>query len=141
MEEGDTSLIIGSGIIILGFLMFLRRDKMSPEQFTFTLGVLLLLFSVFYLERELTREHVFWLFAGLGVLLGLAAVYSSYTKLPYLDGAGYRAELERFQMYVTFAVLTILMAIFYYPGGEEEPAVQEKPRKKPKKKKGKKAKK
>jgi uncharacterized membrane protein YfhO len=109
---------------------------------TFIIGVAVVLFTVFYLEKELTREQIYWLFSGLGVLLGIAAVYISYTKLPVTDGAEYAAELKKFQYYITFAVVSVLMAIFYYPGREEGLLASEGPQvAKGKKKKGKKPKK
>jgi len=86
----------------------------------FIVGVAVVLFTVFYLEKELERRQIYWLYAGAGILFGITSVYISYTALPYLDGAAYREELRKFQYYVVFGVISILMAIFYYPGGEEE---------------------
>lgn len=68
-------------------------------------GILIILFTMYYLEKKMEREQIFWLFAGLGVVFGLVSVYTVARNLPTYD------------YYITFSVLFVLIAILYY--GEE----------------------
>lgn len=84
------------------------------------LGVGLLLFTTYYLEKKVPREKIFWGYAGVGVALGLASVYAVAKRLPsYAD-------------FITLAVIAILIAILYFEeveesvGEVEEKATEEK---------------
>lgn len=83
------------------------------------LGVGLLLFTTYYLEKQVPREKIFWGFAGAGVALGVFSVYAVAKRLPSYDN------------YITLAVISILIAILYFEdeheeGVEEEARVTEK---------------
>ena len=71
----------------------------------FGVGVALLIFAMYYLEKELSREEVFWLFSGLGVLFGIISVYTVAKNRP------------NFEYYIAMAVLFVLIAVLYF---EEE---------------------
>ncbi len=91
----------------------------------FVIGIAILLFTMYYLEREMEKEQIFWLYAGLGLVLGIISV---------------RAVAQRshnFDTYLTFAVLSILIAILYFDEDEEKAPPQKDKKtkkKKPKKK-------
>lgn len=97
-------------------------------RWAFIIGIAILLFTMYYLEREMEKKQIFWLYAGLGVVLGIISV---------------RAVAQRshnFDLYLTFTVLSILIAILYFDeGAKVAPPVKEKKgkrkEKKPKKKK------
>lgn len=81
-------------------------------------GVGLLLFTTYYLEKQVPREKIFWGFAGAGVALGVTSVYAVAKRLPNFD------------YIITFAVIAILIAILYFEEekeeAEEEEATEEK---------------
>lgn len=130
MEEDEKGLYIAGGIIGVGLLVYFTVwDKMIPHQRTFFLGVEILLFTVLYLEREITRDQIFWFYSGLAVFTGLTTVNAAVKDLP------------SFEYYITFAVLFVLMAALYYPGKEEIYTGEGPPKKKAKKKTKKKQKK
>lgn len=70
-------------------------------------GILIILFTMYYLEKQMEREQIFWLFAGLGVVFGLVSVYTVAKDLPTYD------------YYITFSVLFVLIAILYYETEKE----------------------
>lgn len=76
------------------------------------LGVGLLLFTTYYLEKRVPREKIFWGFAAAGVALGIASVYAVAKKLPSYGDL------------ITLAVIAVLIAILYFEDVEE--AVEEK---------------
>ena len=76
-------------------------------QQTFIAGTLIVLFTVLYLEKEITRDQIFWLYSGLAVMAGAITVNAVVKDLPNFD------------YYITFAVLFVLMAALYFPGKEE----------------------
>lgn len=71
----------------------------------FGIGVALIVFAMYFLEKELKREEVFWLFSGLGVLFGVISVYTVAGNKP------------NFEYYIAMAVLFVLIAVLYF---EEE---------------------
>jgi predicted tellurium resistance membrane protein TerC len=96
----------------------------------FVIGIAVLLFTMYYLEREMEKKQIFWLYAGLGVALGIISVRTVAT-----NG-------QNFDFYLTFTVLSILIAILYFDEGEEavppkKEKEEKKKKKKPKKKKSK----
>ncbi|MFQ6105460.1 MAG: hypothetical protein ACE5NL_00110 [Candidatus Hydrothermarchaeaceae archaeon] len=78
-------------------------------------GLGILIFTQYYLEKELTKEQIFWLFSGAGAALGAMAAYTVAKNMPSRD------------YYITFSVLCILLAILYY---KEEAGKEIKPKKK-----------
>ncbi len=98
-------------------------------QTAFIIGIAVLLFTMYYLEREMEKKQIFWLYAGLGVALGIISVRAVAQRSPNFD------------FYLTFTVLSVLIAILYFDEGDEEarpPAEGKKEKKKkPKKKKSK----
>jgi uncharacterized membrane protein YfcA len=95
----------------------------------FIVGIAVLLFTMYYLEKEMEKRQIFWLYAMLGLALGLISVRAVAKYQPNFD------------FYITFTVLFILIAILYFdePEEEAEPPEKEKKekKKKPKKKKSK----
>jgi peptidoglycan/LPS O-acetylase OafA/YrhL len=88
----------------------------------FIIGIAAVLFTLYYLEKEMEKRQIFWLYAGLGVALGITSVYMVAKQSPNFD------------YYLTFAVLSVLIAILYYDEPEEEAKLPDK-EKKPKKRK------
>lgn len=72
----------------------------------FGVGVALLIFAMYFLEREMKRAEIFWLFSGLGVLFGIISVYTVTKDKP------------NFEYYIAMAVLFVLVAVLYF---EDEP--------------------
>ncbi len=70
-------------------------------------GIVILLFTMYYLEKQMEREQIFWLFAGLGVIFGIISVYTVAKDMPTYD------------YYLTFSVLFVLIAILYYETEKE----------------------
>ena len=97
----------------------------------FIIGIAVLLFTMYYLEKEMEKRQIFWLYTGLGIALGLISLRAVATRAPNFD------------LYITFTVLSILIAILYFEEGEEEKPPektkknQTKKKKKPKKRKSK----
>ncbi len=90
---------------------------------TFIIGIAVLLFTLYFLEREMKKRQIFWLYASLGVVLGAISVYTV------------AKQQQNFDYYITFAVLFVLIAILYYDEEEEELPDKEEEEEKPKKKK------
>lgn len=88
----------------------------------FIISIAVVLFTMYYLEKEMEKRQIFWLYAGVGVALGAISVNAVAKDQPNFD------------VYITFAVLSILIAILYYDE-EEEVAKPPEKKKKPKKKK------
>jgi len=66
-------------------------------------GMVIILFTMYYLEKQMEREQIFWLFAGLGVIFGIISVYTV------------AKDILTYGYYITFSVLFVLIAILYYP--------------------------
>jgi predicted tellurium resistance membrane protein TerC len=97
-------------------------------KWAFIIGIAILLFTMYYLEREMEKKQIFWLYAGLGVVLSIVSVRTVVQ------------HAHNFDTYLTFAVLFILIAILYFDEGTEVAPPQkdkEIKKKKPKKKKSK----
>ena len=75
-------------------------------------GIVIFLFTMYYLEKQMEKEQIFWLFAGLGVIFGIVSVYTVAKDIPTYD------------YYITFSVLFVLIAILYH--GEPEEKVKQK---------------
>ncbi len=91
---------------------------------TFIIGIAALLFTMYYLEKEMEKRQIFWLYAGIGIAMGIISVRAVVKDLPNFD------------YYITFAVLSILIAILYHDEPEEEAEPPKKEKKKKKKRKG-----
>ncbi|MEE9564369.1 MAG: hypothetical protein V3V63_01530 [Candidatus Hydrothermarchaeaceae archaeon] len=91
---------------------------------TFIIGIAALLFTMYYLEKEMEKRQIFWLYAGIGIAMGIISVRTVVKDLPNFD------------YYITFAVLSILIAILYHDEPEEEAEPPKKEKKKKKKRKG-----
>lgn len=89
----------------------------------FIIGIAVLLFTMYYLEREMEKKQIFWLYAILGVVLGIISV-----REVAISG-------HNISFYLTFAVLFILIAILYFDEGEEEAEPPKEKKKETKKKK------
>lgn len=84
------------------------------------LALAVFLFTMYYLEREFEREKIFWGYAILGVLFGLASVIAVAKDSP-------NARLFLF-LTTTF----VLISIFYYEDVEKVPGKRERKVKKAK---------
>jgi 4-amino-4-deoxy-L-arabinose transferase-like glycosyltransferase len=65
------------------------------------LGVGLLLFTTYYLEKKVSKEKIFWGFSGAGVFFGVLSVYAVASRQPNYD------------YLITLAVIAVLIAILY----------------------------
>jgi predicted tellurium resistance membrane protein TerC len=96
----------------------------------FIIGIAVLLFTMYYLENEMEKKQIFWLFAGLAVVLGIISVGAVAQQAHNFDNT-----------YLILTVLSVLIAILYFDEPEEEAPPQKnkkkKKKKKPKKKKSK----
>ena len=79
---------------------------MEPR-YIFISGVAILLMTMFYLEKQLKKEEIFYLFSIIGIALGLVSVYTVAKDIP------------SFQYFIAGAVICTLMAILYYEKEEE----------------------
>ncbi len=89
------------------------------------LAIVLFLFNQYYLEDEISKDGVYWLYSILGVVFGVISVFAVAK-----DSANERN-------YITLAVLFVLLAILNYEGDDEEeelPTAEEEPKKKRRKK-------
>jgi hypothetical protein len=68
----------------------------------FGVGVALIIFTMYFLEKEMKRAEIFWLFSGLGVLFGIISVYTVVKDKP------------NFEYYIAMAVLFVLIAVLYF---------------------------
>ncbi len=75
---------------------------MEPR-YIFISGVVVLLMTVLWLEKQLKREEIFYLYSTLGIMFGLTSVYTV------------AKNIKSFEYFIAGAVICILMAIFYYP--------------------------
>ncbi len=81
---------------------------MVDVRITFVIAIGILLFTIYYLEREMKRDDIYWLFAGLSVITALATTYLVAKKS------------DLYQAFITFTVVFILIAILYHDSGEGE---------------------
>ncbi len=91
---------------------------------SFIIAMGILLFTMYYLEKEMERDQIYLLFAGLSAITGIGTAYMVHT---------------RSQFYETAMILTVtfvLIAILYHEDAEAEIKEQVK-KKKPEKEKGK----
>ncbi|WP_456473907.1 hypothetical protein [Candidatus Pyrohabitans sp.] len=72
----------------------------------FGIGVALIIFAMYFLEKEIKRKEIFWLFSGLGVLFGIISVYTV------------AANKQNFDYYIAMAVLFVLIAVLYFEDEE-----------------------
>ncbi len=86
---------------------------------TFIIALGIVLFTMYYLEKEMERDQIYWLFAGLSVATGIATAYF----------VAKRSQFYEFSMILT--VVFILIAILYLE--DEEIEVKEKKGKRKKK--------
>jgi len=76
-------------------------------RFVFGVGLAVVIFTLYYLEKELSKREIFWLYSGLSVLLGaVSTFYVAYDKANY-------------EYYIAMAVIFVLMAMFYFDEGED----------------------
>lgn len=102
-------------------------------RWVFFLSVAVVLFTLYYLEREMEREQIFWMYAILGLVFGLTSVYTVAKNIPSYD------------YFLIFTGLFLLIAILYYEEGapkirKEEPMErpeEAKPKRKARKRKSK----
>jgi hypothetical protein len=87
---------------------------------TFVISLGIILFTMYYLEKEMEREQIYWLFTGLSVLTGAGTVYLVAKKSGSYD------------LFITLTVLCIIIAILYHEGvgGEIEVVTAKKREKK-----------
>jgi hypothetical protein len=78
-------------------------------RFIFIEGIVLLLFTYFYLEKHLNKEEIFWLFSALSVVLGLFSAYTVITNHPSREN------------YIPLTVIAIVLSIIYYQTDEQLP--------------------
>ncbi|MFQ5815798.1 MAG: hypothetical protein ACE5G7_04800 [Candidatus Hydrothermarchaeaceae archaeon] len=75
---------------------------------TFVIAMGILLFTMYYLEKEMDRDQIYSLFAVLSAVMGLGTVY---------------LVAKRSQFYEFFIILTVLfvvISILYHEGEEAE---------------------
>ncbi|RMF90198.1 MAG: hypothetical protein D6733_04450 [Methanobacteriota archaeon] len=77
------------------------------------IGVLLFLFTAYYLEKQYEKGEIFWIYSLLSALFG---VFSAYTVV---------AEHPSKQYFIPLTVVTVVMAILYYQADEPEGAATE----------------
>ena len=66
------------------------------------LGIATLLVAMFYLEKQLEQEEVFYLFVALGIIFGIASLIAVFKNL------------TSFEYFIAGAVVSILIAILYW---------------------------
>ncbi len=100
---------------------------METKTISFIVGIAVVLFTMYYLEKKMEKRQIFWLYAIIGIALGAASIRTVVKGQNNLE------------YYLTFAVLAILIAILYHDyetKEEKEPPQEEtKDRKKSKKRK------
>jgi len=75
-------------------------------RFVFMAGLFVVVFTLYYLEKEISRREIFWLYSGLALLMGLISLYYVvYDK-------------SNFEYYIAMGVIFILMASLYFEEGE-----------------------
>lgn len=84
------------------------------------LALAVFLFTMYYLEREFDKEKIFWGYAILGALFGLASVISVAKDSPQA------------KWYITLTTISVLISIFYYEDVEKIPGKKERKVKKAK---------
>ncbi len=97
---------------------------------SFVIALGILLFTMYYLEREMEREQIYMLFAGLSVVTGLGTAYMVAKR----SGS--------FDFFMILTVVFIIIAILYQEDeeAEQKEEVQKKKEDKRKKKGAKKGK-
>jgi len=90
---------------------------------TLGISIIILAFTVYYLEKEIGKKGVFWGYAALGLVFGAASVVQVAHHSPSRT------------YYIIFATIFTLIAILYYEEEGIEEAVAPAPVKKEKKRK------
>ncbi len=72
------------------------------------IGVGLLLFTTYYLEKHVPKDQIFWFFASSGIVLSILSIYTVFNKSPGYD------------YFLTFTVMSILIAVLYYEDGKKD---------------------
>ncbi len=75
-------------------------------RFVFMAGLFVVVFTLYYLEKEISRREIFWLYSGLALLMGLISLYYVVYDKP------------NFEYYIAMGVIFILMASLYFEEGE-----------------------
>ena len=74
-------------------------------RWVFFLSVAVVLFTFYYLEREMEREQIFWMYAVLGLVFGLISVYTVAKNISSYD------------YFLVFTAIFLLISILYYEEG------------------------
>ena len=74
---------------------------MEPR-YIFISGIAILLMTMFYLEKQLKKEEIFYLFSAIGIAFGLISVYTV------------AKNILSFQYFIAGAVICTLIAVLYY---------------------------
>lgn len=72
----------------------------------FGVGIGVIIFTLYFLEKEIGKMEIFWLYTGLAIFLGLVSVYTV------------ASDKSSYEYYITMAVIFVLMAMFYFDEGE-----------------------
>jgi len=83
---------------------------------SFIIAMGILLFTMYYLEKEMERDQIYLLFAGLSAITGAGTAYMVHK----------RSDFYEFSMILT--VTFVLIAILYHE--DEEPEIKEQVKKK-----------
>ena|SRR3972149_2576515 len=84
-------------------------------RWVFFLSVAVVLFTFYYLEREMEREQIFWMYAVLGLIFGLTSAYTVAKNISSYD------------YFLVFTAIFLLISILYYEEGTTPKASKEGP--------------
>jgi len=70
-------------------------------RFVFVAGALVVLFTYYYLEKEISRREIFWLYSGLAILMGIVSLYYTAT------------DKANWEYYIAMGAIFVLMASMY----------------------------
>lgn len=84
-------------------------------RWVFFLSVAVVLFTFYYLEREMEREQIFWMYAVLGLIFGLTSVYTVAKNISSYD------------YFLVFTAIFLLISILYYEEGTTPKTLKEGP--------------
>lgn len=70
-------------------------------RFVFIAGALIVVFTLYYLEKEISKMEIFWLYSGLAVLMGIVSLYYVANDKP------------NWEYYIAMGTLFVLMASMY----------------------------
>lgn len=78
--------------------------------FALIAGFLVVVFTFYYLEKEISKSEIFWLYSGLAILMGFISLYNViYSR-------------QSFEYYILMGVFFIFMASLYFEEGETNAA-------------------